>query len=594
MGLPRRGASVAPARTGLALAAIAALALIAAGSGTGAGRVPRRGVRATLPPIHHVFVIVLENESESAAFGPSSRAPYLAHTLVSEGALLSAYYAIGHASNDNYIAMISGQPPNIDNQADCQSFVNFNTDAVGAYGAQEGIGCVYPPDIPNIATQLDSAGLSWRAYAQDMGNDPQRESARCGHPPVGAVDNTQTATPTDMYATRHDPFVYFHAIIDNRALCDSHVVNLDLLRGDLRSVASTPNYAYIIPDLCDDGHDSPCANGQPGGLVSANQFLEKWVPIIIRSPAFRDDNGLLLITFDEASGADASSCCGEIPGPGSRLPGIFGPGGGRVGAVVLSPCVAPGTVSSKPYNHYSMLRSVEDIFHLPHLAYAQLPGERSFGSDVFTRRCDITPLAALRAPFLAVRQSAGPTITLRLGALRAPAYVLQVQARVLAPHRGRWRTIAHDAPPGGLRFRGRPGNTYRLRARAVGGAGAGPWTYATSVLPSGPRPAGARYRGPWRRVALRRAWLGQALQTRSPGASLTLSYSGRTLAIIGVRGPRAGVVRVLIGGRARTVSLRAGREQLRAVLLSLRTTPGRHLLKLKVLRGQVAIEGFAG
>jgi hypothetical protein len=65
----------------------------------------------------------------------------------------------------------------------------------------------------------------------------------------------------------------------------------------------------------------------------------------------------------------------------------MGPGGGDTGAVLLSPCIKPGTVSHMPYNHYTLLRSVEDIFRLAHLGYAGLSGERSLGSDVFTRRC---------------------------------------------------------------------------------------------------------------------------------------------------------------------------------------------------------------
>jgi hypothetical protein len=54
--------------------------------------------------------------------------------------------------------------------------------------------------------------------------------------------------------------------------------------------------------------------------------------------------------------------------------------------VVLSPFIRPGTVSSEPYNHYSLLRSVEDIFDLGHLGYAAEPGLRPFGDDVFSRR----------------------------------------------------------------------------------------------------------------------------------------------------------------------------------------------------------------
>lgn len=343
--------------------------------------------------IRHVFVIVLENESEPTSFGPSSPARYLARTLVSKGAYLPNYYGTGHYSNDNYIAMVSGQAPNPSNQSDCPTFSNFQPRPLGRYGQEPGAGCVYPANVQTIASQLDRAGLSWRDYEESMGADRSRESSRCGHPRIGASDNTETATPSDLYATRHNPFVYFHSIIDNRARCDSHVVNLNLLPRDLAHVATTPNYSFIVPDLCDDGHDAPCPGAGPlsgpGGLTQVNAFLSRWVPKITASKAFRQD-GLLIITFDEAVN-DSSSCCHEIPGLSGSHPGDgesgSNSGGGRVGAVLLSPCIAPRTVSKRPYNHYTMLGSIENIFGLSHLGYAGLPGEHYFGTDIFNRRC---------------------------------------------------------------------------------------------------------------------------------------------------------------------------------------------------------------
>jgi hypothetical protein len=343
------------------------------------------------PPIHHVFVIVLENESASTTFGPHSPAPYLAKTLVSQGAYLPRYYGTGHESNDNYIAMVSGQAPNPQNQADCQFFNNLEPGTIGPNGQAVGTGCVFPTSTKTIADQLQSARLSWRDYNQSMGADPTREAKTCAHPAIGARDNTQSATARDEYVTRHNPFVYFHSIIDRQSYCNSHVVNLSPLRHDLARAATTPNYVFITPDACGDGHDATCANSKrPGGFAGIQQFLKTWVPRITGSPAYRRQNGLLMIIFDEASTSDSSSCCGEIPGPDSPKPGVMGPGGGDTGAVLLSPCIKPGTVSQMPYNHYTLLRSVEDIFGLPHLGYAGLSGARSLGSDVFTRRCGAT------------------------------------------------------------------------------------------------------------------------------------------------------------------------------------------------------------
>jgi phosphatidylinositol-3-phosphatase len=335
-------------------------------------------------PVRHVFVIVLENEPYLTTFGEQSPAPYLAHELTKQGALLDQYFGIGHYSLDNYIAMISGQAPNSATQADCAIFSEFNRNAPGfdANGQALGEGCVYPADVRTLANQLDAANLGWKGYMEDMGADPARESAGCGHAVVGAADPTNRAAANDQYADKHNPFVYFHSIIDDATYCSQHVVNLDHLVGDLQSVRTTPNFAFITPNLCHDGHDAPCKSGETGGLVTADAFLRVWVPRILSSAAFRQD-GLLVITFDE--GTDALACCDEQGLRGGPAPGRFGPGGGRIGAVLLSPFIAPDTLSSTPYNHYSLLRTVEEFFGLPHLGYAGAPRLQTFGNDVFTR-----------------------------------------------------------------------------------------------------------------------------------------------------------------------------------------------------------------
>jgi hypothetical protein len=340
------------------------------------------------PPIGHVFIILLENESFARTFGPNSQAPYLAHTLPSQGALLRQFYGIGHFSLDNYIALISGQAPNDATQLDCSKFTDFvlTSPALDANGQALGKGCVYPAMVPMIGDQLEKAGKSWKGYMQDLGNDPAREVEACGHPVIGESDPTTRKEPGDQYATKHNPFYYFHSFIDGKARCAAHVVNLRHLSDDLASIEKTPNYSFITPNLCDDGHDAPCVDHAPGGLVQADGFLKKWVPQITASPAFKKD-GVLIITFDEASApgsADSSACCGEQGLPGqSRLPGGNGPGGGVVGAVVLSPFVKAGTTSDVPYNHYSLLRWTEDVFGVPHIGFAAAAGLVTLGDDVF-------------------------------------------------------------------------------------------------------------------------------------------------------------------------------------------------------------------
>jgi hypothetical protein len=155
------------------------------------------------------------------------------------------------------------------------------------------------------------------------------------------------------------------------------------LATDLTAASKTPKLSFITPNLCEDGHDYPCTN-QPSGasaLADIDNFLETWVPKITGSPAYAR-NGLLEIVFDEAASSEAQACCEEMPGPGSPLPGVVGPGGGRVGAVLLSPFIKPGTVSATPYNHYSSLASWETLLRLPKLAYAATVPS-TFGADVF-------------------------------------------------------------------------------------------------------------------------------------------------------------------------------------------------------------------
>jgi len=204
-------------------------------------------------------------------------------------------------------------------------------------------------------------------------------------------DPTQSATATDQYAARHNPFVYFHSILDVPGRCQAHVVSLAPLQADLQSAATTPNFSWITPNLCNDGHDAtPCAGTnakgtKEGDLIAADAFLAKWVPVITGSPAFQRD-GLLVITLDESSVSDSSACCNEPAGLNTVFPGISGPGGGRTGTMLVSPFIRPGTVDQKAYNHYSFLRSMEDLFGISeHLGYAGMAGLSSFGGDVFNR-----------------------------------------------------------------------------------------------------------------------------------------------------------------------------------------------------------------
>lgn len=362
------GAGLAAAGPAVAAQVSAANPAIRAQPGIAAG--------GYLPSSAHVFVINLENKGYDQTWGPGSAAPYLSTTLRDKGVLLNQYFGVAHNSLANYIAQISGQGPNPQTQGDCQAYSSFVGAGTVPPGQAVGQGCVYPATVPTIADQLSAQGRSWKGYMEDMGTP-------CRHPTINTADTTQHAKVGDQYAARHNPFVYFAAITGSPA-CAANDVDLSQLPKDLSTVASTPALSYITPNLCNDGHDAPCVDKRPGGLASADVWLRQWVPQILSSPAFTQD-GVLVITFDESDGpqSDSTACCGEGPGPNSPLPGITGLGGGRVGALVISPFVKGGTWSTTPYNHYSLLASIEDLFRLPYLGYAGTAGLNRFGLDVY-------------------------------------------------------------------------------------------------------------------------------------------------------------------------------------------------------------------
>jgi phosphatidylinositol-3-phosphatase len=323
--------------------------------------------------IKHVFVITLASPGYEQTWGPNSAAHYLTTQLRPQGTLLSDYYGVGHFDLPNYIAMISGQPPNQQTSADCPTFASFPANAKpDSAGLLQAPGCVYPTSVLTLGDQLTSSRHQWRGYAEDLAAGPKPVQS-CRHPSTDQPDETQRGRPGDGYAARHNPFVYFHSLLD-LGDCAADDIALTQLPGDLASDAKTANYSFIVPNLCHDGSESPCADGSPGGLAAADAFLAEWVPKILASPSYKTD-GLLVVTFSDGPASDTSGCC-DAGGAA-----VTTSGGGRVGALLVSRYVAAGGESKTPYNHYSLLRTVEDIFGLTHLGEAGRAGVTPF-SDV--------------------------------------------------------------------------------------------------------------------------------------------------------------------------------------------------------------------
>jgi hypothetical protein len=363
--------------------------------------------KPALPPIAHVFLIALSDQGSGAAFGPSSPAPYLAKTLTGQGELFDSYYAVAGGELANEIALISGQGPTPQTAANCPLYADIAPGTVGAQGQVLGSGCVYPRQALTLGDQLADDGRTWKAYVEGIGNGGPGQPTACRHPTLGNADANQTLSPEDPYVTWRDPFVYFHSVIDSPA-CAGSVVGLEQLAPDLAGASRTPSFAYIVPDRCHDGSEEPCAPGGPAGLAAADAFLRKTVPEIESSPAYRT-GGLIAITFDQAPrsgpGADTSGCCvtssypnlpttpaATTPGTPSATPSTGAPGaanstqagGGRVGLLLISRYVKPGSVNvTGDYNHFSLLASIENLFGLSHLGYAGAQGLLAFDASVY-------------------------------------------------------------------------------------------------------------------------------------------------------------------------------------------------------------------
>ncbi|MFL5843474.1 MAG: alkaline phosphatase family protein, partial [Solirubrobacteraceae bacterium] len=309
--------------------------------------------------VGHVFVIALTGTGVEQTFGDASPAPYLAGELRPKGALLDNYTPLDKSDLTNYIALASGQPANEDTRAECATYRDFGSDAkVDKKGIVSGDGCVYPNTVLTLGDQVTSSGHSWRAYAEDMdkGEDP---AVTCRRPDLPSEDPTLVGRPADQYATRHNPFVYFHSLLD-LSDCLANDLTLATLTTDLESERTTPNLSFIAPNLCNSGTEAPCADGRPGGLPEADKFLQEWVPRIMASKAYKKD-GLIMITFLSSAvtgaGVPPSDAAADAPPP-------------RTGVLLLSKFAKAGGTSYAPYSPFSLLRSIEDLFALKPLAKA--------------------------------------------------------------------------------------------------------------------------------------------------------------------------------------------------------------------------------
>jgi hypothetical protein len=332
----------------IATVALVLAAMIGAGATARVANAAPAGLEG-VPHFDHIVVLTLENESASTTFGAGSPATYL-NGLRAQGVFVPGYYGTSHVSLPNYVAMVSGQLSNGLTNTDCLAvslYVCAQTTTLFANGR-------------HLGDQLDANGLSWKSYADGA-------ATPCFHGPY-ATDLTSLITPDPFqgdsqappakdFADRHNPFLYFPNFVGNPSRCAQHQRPFTELATDVTN-GSLPAFSFVAPDTCHDGHDSPCSNGTPGGLVSADLFLSNTVPTLLAY--LNAHNGLLIINFDEG-GLGAPTGVPDINDYLCATCASLGLGG-RTGAVLLGVGLTPGKVVTAASDHYSLLRTIEDSF----------------------------------------------------------------------------------------------------------------------------------------------------------------------------------------------------------------------------------------
>lgn len=291
------------------------LSLLVVLSGCGGFGLPRKEADAPTPAtplplssrthtLKHVFLIVMENHNWSSILHNSS-APYINKTLLPMASYTSQYYnpPDNHPSLPNYLWLEAG------------------TNCFASTGCIKSDGD--PSQFPinsthHLTTLLSRAGISWRAYAENM------------------TSGTCPLNGSGLYAPKHVPFLFFNDVSHRTAYCQSHVRPFTQFAADLVH-NSMADYTFITPNLCNDMHQ-PCSF--PFNTVAqGDKWLSRVIPSILTSTWYRD-GGAIFITWDESDDGD-----------------------GPIGMIVLSPdAKGHGYVSSIHYTHSSTLRTLQEIF----------------------------------------------------------------------------------------------------------------------------------------------------------------------------------------------------------------------------------------
>jgi hypothetical protein len=310
---------------------------------TSALAIPQMGPRVVhaAPAFSHIYEIMMENTNYEDIIGNTADAPYINY-LANTYSFAANYYGVTHPSEPNYVASIAGDFFGLHADDPTQRF-----------------------DAKNLVDQLEAKGLTWATYQQ-------------GLPSVGSTVNQYPATGSGLYVRKHNPFTLMNDILNNPTRMQN-IKPLDALATDLNS-GHAPNYAFIVPDQCHDMHGigNGAAYNDPNCTYPANFVLNHYliqqgdaaikslVTTIMTSKGWTPDS-VIAITWDENESSGATNATRGYASATGCCASPAGEGGGRVPFILVTN-TPQHTVSLHPYNHYSLLATIENNWGLGCLA----------------------------------------------------------------------------------------------------------------------------------------------------------------------------------------------------------------------------------
>jgi len=320
------------------------------------------GALEGVPRYDHVFVIVEENKDYSQILNPAA-APNIAGLAAKYGDA-AQFFGEGHPSEGNYVALLGGD--NLGMHDDDAFYCTPGSTQPYCGGAAKPGYRDHTAHTPHLGDQLAAAGLTWKGYYENL-PEPGSLAIVAGDP-----KSTNSMKTASLYAAKHTGFTNFESTQKDPHRAE-RLVDFGQLDRDLAADA-LPSFALIVPNQCNEMHglgvpDAPadCQSGNTAGLIRRGDAVTgELVRRLQATKAWKGaGNVAIVITFDEGVGGSHEGCCDGAPA-GTSL------GGGHIPTIVITNHGPRGLQDQTAYNHYSLLRTLEDAFgiaeHLSHAA----------------------------------------------------------------------------------------------------------------------------------------------------------------------------------------------------------------------------------